>query len=57
VHSIAAIKAQESYEAFRDGFADVQLITNPQITVDEMIYPVKVVFCADYKVCMCRPIK
>jgi len=55
VHSIAAIKAQESYEAFRDGFADAfasinQLIANPQITVDGKDYRVKILFCADYKV-------
>lgn len=55
MHSIAAIKAQESYEAFRDGFADAfisinQLIANPQITVDGKDYRVKILFCADYKV-------
>lgn len=55
MHSIAAIKAQEPYATFRDGFADAfasinDLIANSQITVDGKNYRVKILFCADYKV-------
>ena len=55
IHTIAAIKCDESYDniaaGFKDAFDDINFyIENSQITVNGVIYKLKFFLCADYKV-------
>ena len=55
IHTIAVIKASESYETlsvgFRDVFTDINnLIANPVIFIQEVDYEVVFFLCSDYKV-------
>jgi len=55
VHTIAALKTTESYEAKRDGFGDAIASINALAkrganTLNGTICSVEVVCCADYKV-------
>ena len=55
IHTIAVIKAPESYETlsvgFRDVFTDINnLIADPVISIQEVDYEVVFFLCSDYKV-------
>ena len=55
VHTIAVIKAPESYENVEEGFRDViaiinNYIRNPRITICGEEYDMKFTMCSDYKV-------
>ena len=57
MHTIAIIKASESYEnlsiGFKDVFADInQLAKNPEITIGAVDYETIFYLCSDYKVTM-----
>ena len=56
VHSIAIIRAEESYEHLAEGFGDVfseinGIIESPEVTIYGEIYTVIFYLCCDYKVC------
>ena len=58
IHVIAAIRGQEDYQTFVDGFRDMfasinSYLADPVITIDNVNYTLEVFcVCADYKVCI-----